>query len=295
MPRHVLVPIDGSDHADAGLEYCLTSFPDASLTALYVVDPTHDHEAAVGSQTTSIERAEERGDQVLERAASRAADRGRKIETVRRTGTPHTEILSLATDDVDHIVLGSHGESPITSPFLGRVSEAVVRRTPVSTTLVPESTTAIRDRDLPGDVLIPVDGSAQADAALAYALETFPDATHTVFHALSLPFDRPRSAVEGTYLEAILTDREERAEAVFESATTIADELGPSIETATADGKPAQSILEYAETNGCDQIVLGAHGRSLRARLLGSVAERVARRSPRTVTLVQGDPRSTTT
>ncbi|ELZ05022.1 UspA domain-containing protein [Natrialba chahannaoensis JCM 10990] len=295
MPQHVLVPIDGSDHAHAGLEYCLTSFPDASLTVLYVVDPTYDHEAAVGSQTTLHEHTKERGEQVLERAARRVSDCDRDIETILRTGQPHTEILSLATGDVDHIVLGSHGESPITKPFLGRVSEAVIRRTPVSTTIVPESTTAIRNRDLPGDVLIPVDGSAQADAALAYALETFPDATHTVFHALSFPFDRPRSEVEGTYLEAVVTDREEQAEELFESATTLSDELGSSIETETADGLPAQSILEYAEVNACDQIVMGAHGRSLRARLLGSVAERVARRSPRTVTLVQGDPRSRTT
>jgi len=55
--------------------------------------------------------------------------------------------------------LRSHGESPITSPFLGHVSEAVVRRAPVSTTtIVPESTAALRERDIPGEVLIPVDG-----------------------------------------------------------------------------------------------------------------------------------------
>lgn len=142
-------------------------------------------------------------------------------------------------------------------------------------------------------MLIPIDGSAQADAALAYALEAFPDGSHTVFHALSLPFDRPRSAVEGTYLEAIAADREERAAELFESATTIADERGLTIETETADGAPAQAILEYATENGCDQIVMGSHGRSLKARLLGSVAERVARRSSLTVTLVQGDPTAT--
>ncbi|SEH15442.1 Nucleotide-binding universal stress protein, UspA family [Natronorubrum sediminis] len=289
MPQHVLVPIDGSDHADAGLEYCFASFPDATLTALYVVDPTHDHETTVGSQLTSREHAEDRGERVLERAVTRADDHGREIETILKTGTPHTEILSLATDDVDHIVLGSHGESPITNPFLGRVSEAVVRRTPVSTTIVPETMATVRDRELPGDVLIPVDGSPQADAALAYALETFPEGSHTVFHALSLPFDGPRSAVTGTYLEAVVDDREERAEEILESATDVADERELAVETEIADGTPAQSIVEYAERNDCDQIVMGSHGRSLGARLLGSVAERVARRSARTVTLVQGD------
>ncbi|RQH03025.1 universal stress protein [Natrarchaeobius oligotrophus] len=42
MPSHVLVPTDGTEHSTAGLEYSLASFPDASVTALYVVDPSHD-------------------------------------------------------------------------------------------------------------------------------------------------------------------------------------------------------------------------------------------------------------
>lgn len=290
MPQHVLVPVDGSDHGYAGLEYCLASFPDASLTALYVVDPTHDRVATVGSSESPERRAEKRGERVLERAADVADDHGRELRTSIRTGTPHTEILAVAADGaVDHVALGSHGESPITRPFLGHVSEAVVRRAPVSTTVVPERTSALRDRALPGDVLIPVDGSEQAEAALAYAVETFPDGSHTAFHAMALPFDRPRTDVEGTYLEELLYDREARAEGILQSAATLADEHGVTIETVTESRKPSEAIVDYAEENDYDQIVMGSHGRSLAARMItGSVAERVTRRSPRTVTLVRG-------
>ncbi|MDG5818080.1 universal stress protein [Natronococcus sp. A-GB7] len=292
MPRHVLVPVDGSDRGFAGLEYCLASFPDASPIALFVADPARDHTATVGSSESTAERAKERGQRVLERATERADERSRELRTELRTGTPHTEILAVADEEgVDHVVLGSHGQSPITRPFLGHVSEAVVRRSSVSTTVVPETTAAIRDRDLPGEILVPLDGSEQAEAALAYALETFPDASHTAFHALDLPFDRPRSQVEGTYLEAILEDRERRAEEILESATRLADERGTTLETETATGAPATAIVERVESGGYDQLVMGSHGRSLAARLFtGSVAERVARRSPRTVTLVRGAP-----
>ncbi|WP_459890603.1 universal stress protein [Halostagnicola bangensis] len=72
-----------------------------------------------------------------------------KLQTFLRTGRPHTEILPVANTDIDHIVMETHGESPITRSFLGRVSEAVVRRAPVSTTIVPETTTVLRDRDCP--------------------------------------------------------------------------------------------------------------------------------------------------
>lgn len=292
MPDHVLVPLDGSTHAFAGLEYCLASFPDASLTAVYVVDPARDHETSVGSAGQSRDPEQERGERVLERATRRIDDHDRELRTVRRTGTPHTAILSLAAEDgIDHVVLGSHGESPIMRPFLGRVSEAVVRRAPVTTTVVPETQETIRDRNLPGEILVPVDGSEQAEAALAYALEAFPDASHTAVHVLSLPFDRPREDVQGTYLEEVLAAQEARSEDVLESARTLADDRGASLETATATGKPAAEIVDRAETGGYDQIVMGSHGRSLAARLVtGSVAERVARRSPRTVTLVRGAP-----
>ncbi|SFC61396.1 Nucleotide-binding universal stress protein, UspA family [Halobiforma haloterrestris] len=292
MPQHVLVPLDGSDHGFAGLEYSLESFPDASITALSVVDPTHDHTATVGSSESPMERAEAQRDAVLERAIDRAGDHGREIRTLGRTGRPHTEILTVVTDeDIDHVVLGSHGESPITSPFLGHVSEAVLRRSPVSTTIVPESTAALRDRELPGPILVPVDGSEQAEAALEYALETFPGGSHTAFHVLELPFDRSPEAVEGTYLEEVRADYEDRAEEVLESATARADEREASIETATTSGTPAEEIIDYAVANGYAQIVMGSHGRSLPSRLItGSVAERVARRSPRTVTLIRGTP-----
>ncbi|MDQ2052428.1 universal stress protein [Natronolimnohabitans sp. A-GB9] len=284
MSRHVLVPIDGTDPSLGALEYCFASFPDAALTALYVVGPRHDHRGGV---ETDPERD---GDRVLERAVDLADDRGRELETERRTGKPHTEILSVATEhDVDGIVLGSHGESPVSRPFLGRVSEAVVRRSPVTTTVVPEPATDVRDRKLPGTILIPIDGSEQAEAALAYALETFPEGTHTAVHVISLPFDRSRGDVEGTYLDKIRTAHERVADEILESATAVAADRGVDLETATAYGDPATEIGAYADEHGYDQLVMGIHGRSLTARLLtGSVAERVARRSTRPVTLVRG-------
>ncbi|MFD1564247.1 universal stress protein, partial [Haloarchaeobius amylolyticus] len=71
----------------------------------------------------------------------------------------------------------------------------------------------------------------------------------------------------------------------------VADDHGVSLETATVSGTAADEIVEYAVEHDADQIVMGSHGRSLPARLItGSVAERVARRSPRTVTLIRGSP-----
>jgi nucleotide-binding universal stress UspA family protein len=39
-------------------------------------------------------------------------------------------------NDVDHVVLGSHGRKGLTRVLLGSVAEAVVRRSPVPVTVV---------------------------------------------------------------------------------------------------------------------------------------------------------------
>lgn len=71
------------------------------------------------------------------------------------------------------------------------------------------------------------------------------------------------------------------------------DDLGlpaterPSSEIAVGD--PTDEIVERAAESGYDLLVLGAHGRSGIARLLlGSVAEKVIRRSPCPVLVVRG-------
>lgn len=59
-------------------------------------------------------------------------------------------------------------------------------------------------------------------------------------------------------------------------------------------GTPAAEILHYAAENDIDLIVVGGHGRTGVTRaLLGSVAERVARMSPRPVLVVPHEGRDT--
>jgi nucleotide-binding universal stress UspA family protein len=60
-----------------------------------------------------------------------------------------------------------------------------------------------------------------------------------------------------------------------------AERMGaPKVSTATAVGEPAGEILDYAVEQRADVLVLGTHGRTgLEHALMGSVAERVVRRS----------------
>ncbi len=135
-------------------------------------------------------------------------------------------------------------------------------------------------------VLVPIDGSRQAEEAVDHADSAFPDAEITLIHVID-PIDPgydPESVVPG-YSEDWYTTQEEHAEKLFEEARERTDR---TFKTTTEVGRPARTIVEYAGENGIDQIVMGSHGRSGVARiLLGSVAETVVRRSPIPVTVVR--------
>ncbi|MFB6077698.1 MAG: universal stress protein [Halarchaeum sp.] len=138
-------------------------------------------------------------------------------------------------------------------------------------------------------ILIPIDESEQSTDALEYALEEFESDDITVIHVID-PIEAGYTAqatVPG-YSEEWYEQAEEEAESLFETAQEVADEYGVTLDTATEVGRPSRTIVNYAEENGYEHIVMGSHGRSGVTRiLLGSVAEAVVRRSPMPVTIVR--------
>lgn len=143
MTEHVLVPVDESRQSTEALEFACREFPDATITALHVVDPG-DFYAATGLEggaMANYEQIREYHDQqaetVLDEARDRAADLGCEIETDRVVGAVSRTIVDYAADhDVDHIAIGSHGRTGASRILLGSVAETVTRRSPVPVTIV---------------------------------------------------------------------------------------------------------------------------------------------------------------
>ncbi len=129
-------------------------------------------------------------------------------------------------------------------------------------------------------LLVPVDDSDPARAALEYALKHFPDAEITVLHAvddLAAGYAGQPPAVAGTDAEP----------EVFDEAKRLAAEYNADFEAQVVDGTAGEAILGYAEEEEIDGIVMGSKGRSGVSRvLLGSIAEQVTRRASVPVTVV---------
>ena len=129
MYQRILVPTDGSPEAAPAIEQALglAERYDATLHVLYVVDtnalPLDAHAQLI------FEYLEEQGRQSEADIAARAEERG--IDSVVgevAEGSPHEAILEYVEDnDVDLVVMGTHGRRGIDRYLLGSVTERVLR------------------------------------------------------------------------------------------------------------------------------------------------------------------------
>jgi nucleotide-binding universal stress UspA family protein len=132
--RTVLVPTDGSDCADAALStgVDVATREGAALHVLSVVDVRSlGVDVRSDIQTTMLEDAAEG---IVDRAAERAEDAG--VDPVARVteygSSIHEAIRSyVGANDVDLVVVGTHGRTGFDRYLLGSVTEALLRTSPV--------------------------------------------------------------------------------------------------------------------------------------------------------------------
>ncbi|WP_247002396.1 universal stress protein [Halosolutus gelatinilyticus] len=135
MTDHVLVPIDNTPLSETVLSYAFDRYPDAAITALHVVPGVRD--APLELTDASVEDRQDASTDLFERAEAVADERDRPLETVTLFGSPARSILEFEQDeDVDAIVLGSHGRHGMERLLLGSVAETVARRASVPVTIV---------------------------------------------------------------------------------------------------------------------------------------------------------------
>jgi len=139
------------------------------------------------------------------------------------------------------------------------------------------------------NVLVAMDDSPLSREALAFALDTFPDAEVTVVHVAYPEIDMLPADMNEVY--KVPPDKldgvgDEPAQTVFEAVRDVA--AGRDLSVTFLMGETDRRIVEYTEEGGFDHVVLGTHGRKGLSRLLiGSVAEEVVRQTDVPTTLVR--------
>lgn len=139
MFKKILVATDGSDRADAAVEYALQLAKDAGaeVVGLYVVDLASLPPAGEVTVPPSPATVEYEALKLLEVVVKGAKEMGIEARVQVEFGKPADEIVRKAErEGVDLIVLSSTGKG-VDRFLLGSVSEGVIRRAKCPVLVVP--------------------------------------------------------------------------------------------------------------------------------------------------------------
>lgn len=140
MHDRILLPTDGSEEMATVAEYAfdLAALTDAEVHLLYVVDETAFSSVPVEVQEQVQEALAGDGESATSALGKRAYERGLTAVQEVRSGNPAVTIVAYAVEnDVDLVVMGTHGRTGFDYYLLGSVAERVVQTSPVPVTTVP--------------------------------------------------------------------------------------------------------------------------------------------------------------
>lgn len=137
MFDRILIPTDGSDPVEPAVQTALNlaETHDATLHTLFIVDqPVSVSGMGEGfaGLDNLLDELEKEGYKATDAVADQARDHNIETTAAVRRGNPHDDILTYASkNDIDVIVMGTHGRTGVKRALLGSVTENVVRHSEI--------------------------------------------------------------------------------------------------------------------------------------------------------------------
>jgi len=134
--KKILVPIDFSEHSKNALQYAVSFAKQfqSELILVYVVEPTiYPADFSFGQVAVpSIEKElRERGKVELDQLVETQIAGALPARAMVRTGKPFLEIIDTAVEEeVDLIIIATHGHTGVEHILFGGTAEKVVRKAP---------------------------------------------------------------------------------------------------------------------------------------------------------------------
>lgn len=284
MYRIIMVPLDGSAFGEYALPLALSIARRVSAAVQLV--HVHTPPPAHGPKSQQLNREHAQG-YLTDLGACVSSRWEVPISVAVLDGQAADQLYAhAAAISADLVVMTTHGYGPLSRMWMGSVADILMRRLPMPVLLTRPHDQAL---DLLEEVhdqafshmLIPLDGSAQAEEILepALALGMPFDATYTLVQAINPPVLGYAPAAQTVTLdEQILEEWRGMAQEYLDQLAQRLRSQGQQVDTHVLIGPPAMTILDYVYDHPVDLIAMATHGRSGVSRmLLGSVADKVVR------------------
>jgi len=300
MFEKMLVPLDGSAVAQ-GILPCIKTLarPFGSSIILFhaaeaPVEPRGRRQKEFAQETT--DRTRSLAEEYLAGVAKALRRQRFKVETRVGLGGVARTITDFAEAEKVHLIaMSTHGRSGLRRSVLGSVADRVLRHAHQPLMLVrPTGDTPVEEKPYGLKALIvPLDGSRAAEAALPYAQEM---AKTLKLEVQLIQAVSAETTVQFTPMGpdtlAIPTDVLQRIDLVASGYLAgVGKELqrqGVPVRWDVLRGTAAHRIVEFARETPGSMVVMTTHGRSgLRRWVLGSVADEVVRASGEPVLVIR--------
>jgi len=301
--RRVLVPLDGSRLAEASLPIVarLADLSGATIVLLHVLERR-------GATTVHGERHLSGPDEAaaylagvaarLQRQGAQGSARQTECHTHDVPVADVAESIAVHAEEhaIDMVVLSTHGESGIRDALWGSIAQQVAQRLtcPVLLVRVPPGAEPPATEFDPRTIMVPLDGTLAAEAALPHALALaggLNASLRLVFVVPTVDTVSVEQMASATFMPGasrlVLDVAEEQAHQYLAGLTAVTSARGVRTIPEVRRGEAVTQLATDAGEHADGLVVIATHGRAgLQAIWSRSVAARLLRRTDAPILLV---------
>jgi nucleotide-binding universal stress UspA family protein len=284
--QSILVPLDGSPLAEQAIPVAQALAERARCKLKLVL--VHDRITLMpGPDYTRLELAMQKADrEYLKSVTARLRERlGRSVSSAVLQGLPVETLARYIRElGADLVVMTTHGRGGLRRAWLGSVTDQLIRSAEVPVLVVrPGEAGAAPPVWEPGEILVALDGSPLAEAALEPAIEVARlwDAELSLVQIVSpiTPTSSPHLTFPSGYSDQVTALRRESAQDYIRDVAEQIRESGVRASgVAVIGGAAPETLIELADPKRVGLMVVATHGLGgVRRMVLGSVADKVVR------------------
>ena len=281
MFNHILLPLDGSELAEAAIPYTLELCRHfgSQVTLLHIIEKDASPEVHGQRHLTSEPEACEYLGEIQEKYFGNCGKLERHVHTEEVSQVAQSIVQHSDEFSPDLIILCAHGQGGLRDIVAGTIAQQVIANGDVPVLLIhpEEPFTGL------GNILIAMDGDPEHDLALDVAVELARKLnadlrlvrivpTYATLSGEQAALGTMLPATTQTYLDVV---EDEAVDYLQDHLDNICGQ-GINCEAEVQRGDPAQEVVKSAITSNANLIILGTHGKSgLSAFWSGSVAPKI--------------------